>query len=127
MWTQQSQKGESGLGFTEITEETFGLMFQLGEMGTFIVPISISDEAYENHSKELSRIKTKNYSSDVNLVNYIHGSADMNILIDDLSSAPVANYGVETSEDLFYSLMENPALFDELTRDLLEEYQKYTH
>lgn len=103
-------------------------MFQLGDMGTFIIPIDLSDDYFENPWRELSRIKTSNYSQNVVLVNYlIDAGDDRKLFVDNLSSEESVKYGAEDSEDLFYSTMEDPKLFNKMTKELLVKYQKYTH
>ena len=103
-------------------------MFKLGQMGTFIIPIDLTDDYFENPWRELSRIKNDDYSPEVNLVNYIiDGEDGKTLFIDNLSSENHEKYGVDNSEELFYNLIEDPTLFNKLTKDLLKKYKKYTH
>jgi hypothetical protein len=118
------------LDFTELEVyeelETFGLMFQLGDMGTFIIPIDLSDGYFENTWRDLSRLNSTRYSEEIYLVNYLI-DANQQLYVDNLSSANAEKWGAENSEELFYSTVEDPALFSEMTKDLLSEYRKYTH
>lgn len=97
-------------------------MFQLGVMGTFIVPIDLSESNYGSRG-ELSRVKNDKFSKTVTLVNYV---VDKTVWYDSLSSENIDKWGDEP-EALFYASMESPELFRTITKELLAKYQKYTH
>lgn len=117
------------MGITEIDHnETFGIMFQLGEDGTFIIPIDLSDIYFENMYRELSRIKRNNYSDNVNLVNYMASEKqEKHIQYDNLTAMPAEHFGMLNAEELFEESMNNPRFFNKMTKILIENYQKDTH
>lgn len=99
-------------------------------MGTLMVPISLSSPVYNSNTGNTQKVESPEYSNDVKLVHFYlfrNGTDDPQLIVDRLATTNCKDNDFDNSAMMFSEMMQNAKLFNEVTNELVEQYQEKTH